>query len=85
MKTGGCCALRIRLALFWLESLPEEGVVLLLETATCGEACLLKGGDVNLEFGQLTVDDGGFPGIMDLLEVVREARTHCSDVPSSKL
>lgn len=74
----------VRSVLVWLQSFPEERVVLLFEAAVGGEACLLKGGDVCVEPRQLMVDDGCFPGVVNLLEVARKARTHCSDIPGSK-
>ena len=79
-EDGGSTQDRRELLVCFL-SLPEERVVLFLQAAAAGESCLLQRCNVDVESLQLTVDDGGFSGLIDLLEVVREARTHCSDVP----
>ena len=61
-------------------SLARKKVVPLLQYACIGQPCFLQGGNVDIQSLELVIDDSCFPGVADVLEVLRKARHHCLDI-----
>ena len=68
--------------LLWSFPLPEESIVLLFQAAIGWKSSFLQCCYVNVEPLELSADDCCLPCVIDLLEIVGEARAHGPDIPS---